>query len=284
MLKATENELVRALNEVGPERWVIEYPTGTNDAQQGLEREVFCSPAIAQDLEIRRGQGVLVEIELAELVGKISPGRRLCENQSDDVIAGKVSRLPKNGLSAGIMKTIAKEKFISPNAVTGKGPGGLLYIRFGIVSLTQCEELEQLAGKVFIGLAFSIFEQVEKLDYGRGLAGGLAEGWVGFPDMLPQNFLVVPEVLSIPHRLQVYHPDVLEKLHELFPRTVFRLPGKLQPVQGVDGHGFPVFPHHLLIGFPALIRVPGLAKFFPAFHVVQLLDCVRHGEGSGFPQ
>ena len=114
--------------------------------------------------------------------------------------------------------------------VAGERAGGLLDVGLGVVSLTEGEELKQLARKILVGRLRLALLEVEVHDHRRRARHGPRERHVAAQGVLPQNVLMLVDQRGVLHLLHADHPDILQEEQPFFRRRIGRDAGQLQPL------------------------------------------------------
>lgn len=174
-LEGSEKEMIRAFDGIGAKGGVVKDPAGTDDPGEPVDPVAAVFPKTAEDFEVGCGEGVLGEVSPTKLCGEEALGRRLPENEVDDLIAGEASGLAEKGLASGIVNAGPEAEDCGGGGVSGKGPGGFFDVGLRVLAFAEGEELEKLAGEVLVGLSLPVLVEVEEPDDRGGAAGGLAE-------------------------------------------------------------------------------------------------------------
>src|ERR1017187_5014063 len=92
----------------------------------------------------------------------------LLKDYIKNVISTKIAGFAQESFNAFIVQKWTIYEFsLQIKPPSGKGPGTLFYIFFGVISTTHGKEFHYLPGEVFIGMFFSFLLIIKKRKHGR---------------------------------------------------------------------------------------------------------------------
>ena len=86
---------------------------------------------------------------------------RLLEDDPHHVGAAPLPGLAENRFGSLIVPRRGFASFAVDDVPAGQGPGGLPHVIFGVMTDAQAEQLQELAGQVFVGMALAVGRRVE---------------------------------------------------------------------------------------------------------------------------
>src|SRR3954469_24444223 len=153
---------------------------------------------------------------------------------------------------------------------TGEGAGCFADIFFGVMSLTQGEELHDFARIILVGMLFAALGLIEPDEHGRVARNVLEEGEPIARGMLAKGLVLQKHVIGVAHLLRTGGEVAVPKEGELFLKGT-RSPGHaLQP---------PTAQIHDVLDLVADLLALGHADLF-----LQAFSILRRGSAGFLPQ